>query len=516
MKSKFQKMIILYAVTIAFIPIILSYGIFLEDKLTSIESKIKMELYDVSFQISQTPFIQEKLENKENDLIIQDYVMNIVDNLESIDIIVVADMTGEKYSHLDTNQIGQIFVNNDKVKVLEEGVGYYSLKKGSMGLTYRRFEPIYLDGEQVGFVMVGKYYEDIQVVTKEAKLMYLNLLIVSLAITIVFSYYFSRKIRRKILNMEPEEIAKLYKEKKIIINSISNGIIALNHENKVVEVNKAFYDLFDEFSIDLIINKLSPYIEKRENFSMKEMMILNRKLFVTLNVMYEGNNYEGAVITLIDNNKINQLAKEITGVDKLIDTLRANVHEFKNKLHVILGLIQLEEYDETKKFILEMQEIQENNSLKFRMINDYYVKAMLIGKENFAKEKKVKLTITEDSVLFQDHGPIDSQDIITILGNLIENAIESFEKINDNNCLVEIRMIENDEEIYIEVTDNGLPIPEALNIYNRGISSKTGHNRGNGLYLVKNKVELYNGIIKLEESKNKKTFTIRLYKGDSL
>lgn len=515
MKSKFQITIIGYAVMIAFIPLSISYGIFMYDKLTSIEEDIETQLYNSAIYISHSPLIQETLNDEKNDLSIQNYVRKFVNELESVDIIVVADMTGEKYSHLDTTQIGQIFVNDDKVKVLEDGEGYYSLKKGSMGVTYRRFEPIFYNGEQVGFVMVGKYYEDIQLITKHTKVMYLTFLIIALIAAGVSSYYFSKIIKRKMLNMEPEEIAKLYKEKKAIINSINNGIIATNRNNEVVEVNGACYKLFDSFTVDAVLNKLQPYLNNQKDFILKELIILNRKLFVTLNTMYEGNTYLGAVITLIDTNKINQLAKDITGVDQLNKSLRANVHEFRNKLHVIVGLIQLKEYEQAKRYILETQEIQESSSNKYKMIDDNYVRAILISKDHFAKEKHVKLSITDDSVMYQDHGYIDFQDLITIIGNLIENAIESYNTINSKNKLAELRLVEDNFKIKIEVSDYGNPLP-TINIFERGISTKPGENRGNGLYLVKNKVELYNGTIDLVEHDDKKTFMILLYKGENL
>ncbi|QVK18187.1 Spo0B domain-containing protein [Mycoplasmatota bacterium] len=515
MKSKFQRMIVFYAILIALIPLLFSYGIFLYDKLTSINTTIKASLKDSAFNISQTPFIQEKLHNHEYDFTIQDHVMTYVHNLDNVDIVVVADMTARKYSHLDISQIGQTFVNPDDAQVLEEGVGYYSLMRGSQGLTYRRFEPIFYNGEQVGFVMVGKYYDSIHLITNRVKILYSTLLALSIIFTIFFSLTFSKKIKKKILNKEPEEIAKLYIEKEVIFNSISNGIIALNHEDEIVEVNNVCNELFDPFSKDIILLRLNPYIKDHKEIKMKEMIILNKRLFVNSNPIFENNKYLGTVITLIDKNEINQIAKEITGVDQLIKTLRAKVHEFKNKLHVILGLIQLNEYEETKKYIIEMQGNDDDTSEKFKMIDDYYVKAMLISYELISREKHIFFNITEDSFLYQNHNLISSNDLITVIGNLIENAYESFNHNINQEKKVEISLKENEELIIIEVEDNGTPIPPKIRdqIFERGVSSK-GENRGTGLHLIKTRVELYNGKIHIETNKHQKKFIITLGKGE--
>ena len=195
----------------------------------------------------------------------------------------------------------------------------------------------------------------------------------------------------------------------------------------------------------------------------------------------------------------------------MIKILRANVHEFKNKLHVILGLIQLNEIEEAKKYILEAKEIQENTSEKFIMIDDYYVKAMLVSRDLIAKEKNIIFNITEDSYLYQNHCQINSNELVTVIGNLIDNAYESFDYTKENVKEVIVKLREDNNRVFIEVEDNGNPISGVIknNIFERGVSSK-GINRGIGLFLVKNKIDLYNGTFNIVENINSKKFIITL------
>lgn len=514
-KLRFENSIIIAAVIITLIPLILSYSIFISSKLEDITVNIKNTLKETGFSIAHNNLIQEKLYEKENDFFIQKYTKGYIDNIKNVDIIVVGDMDGIKYSHLDEEQIGEVYINSDKQKVLENGSSYYSIMEGSMGITLRWFQPIFYEGTQVGFVMVGRYYEAIRMINLKTKMNYLGLFVFGVVIAIITSKIFARSIKKAILDMEPEEISMLYNQKNIIINTVKEGIIALDKKKKVVDINNGFHELFNDFNMEDILRKLKVYIDDEEDLEMKEFIIQNKKIFVTIKHIAKGNNYLGAVITFVDKKEINKIAKEITGIDEVIKNLRANVHEFKNNLHVILGLIQLKEYDEAKKYILNTQRLQENNSSKFKNIEDYYVKALLSSRELVAKERKIELNLTDESFLDFEHGIIDSYDLVTILGNLIENAFEACSLIENEKKEVTVSLYEDKSIIEIQVGDNGMEIQGDVKecLFKEGVSSK-GEGRGTGLFLVKSRVELYNGEIEIEEFNGEKIFVVTMFKGE--
>lgn len=387
--------------------------------------------------------------------------------------------------------------------------------EGSVGITFRWFEPIYYEGEQVGFVMVGKYYKDISIINSKVKFMYIMLFVSAVIFAVIASKIFAHKIRKSILNMEPDEIAVLYNQKKIIIDSVRDGIIAINKNKEVVEINNSCYEMFNPFNVDDIMNKINIYIQCNKDIEMREFIINNKKVFVSIKNMHRNDNYLGAVITMVDRKGINKLAKEITGIDEVIKNLRATIHEFKNNLHVIFGLIQLKEYDEAAKYILSIQHIQNNSVGKFKAIEDPYVNALLLSRELVAKERKIDFTLAEESFLFSTHDIIDSYDIVTILGNLIKNAFEACSLMDKSDKYVEVLLYEDENKIEIQVKDNGIEISEDIKdrIYEEGASTK-GKNRGTGLYLVKSRVNLYNGEIEIEEFDGEKIFVITIYKGE--
>ena len=180
MKMKFKNKIILWAVTITFIPLLLSYIIFITAKISDTEDSIKVTLKNVGNVISQSDLVREKLYKRESDKSIQEYTKEFIESFNDVDIIVVGDMTGEKYSHLDESQIGEIYVNEDNKDVLQKGISYYSIMEGSMGTTLRWFEPIFYNNKQVGFIMVGKYEKDITVINSKTKTTYTLLFLFSI------------------------------------------------------------------------------------------------------------------------------------------------------------------------------------------------------------------------------------------------------------------------------------------------------------------------------------------------
>lgn len=498
---------------ITFVPLLFSYGIFIGDQLSTIDTKIRENLREAALTIRDMPIVQEKLENRENDMSLQYYTQGLIQNLKDVDIIVLADMTGEKYTHLDISQIGEIFEGTDKEDVLKYGKGYYSLNEGSMGKTLRWFEPILKDGQQVGFVMVGKYYNQIYDMNRVTKRHYSILFILSITVSSLCATYLAYRIKKATLGMEPQEIARLYLQKDSILNGVREGIIALDANNEIREINTNAQNLLEHFRLEEILKKVDLDIRNGVPVSLKEILIRGRKLFINVQPVRQGENYFGTIITLLEEQEINRVAKEITGIEEVNKNLRATVHEFKNNLHVILGLLKIEEYDEAKNYILQIQHTKNEQGLEFASIEDHYIRALLLSRMIIAKERQINFKLTPYSALERQHGRIDSNDLITILGNLLENAFEACSNAKVDEKKVEISLTEDEDYVIMKVKDNGESIDDAIKpyIFELGISSK-GKNRGNGLYLIQSRVDLYEGKIQIQEMKDEKQFIVILPK----
>ncbi len=143
-------------------------------------------------------------------------------------------------------------------------------------------------------------------------------------------------------------------------------------------------------------------------------------------LLKEADKITGVVATFRDKTEITKMAEEITAYNEIVNALRANSHEFSNKLHIILGLIQIGEIEEVKEFILGIKNREEkmiNYTLK--NIKDPIIVALLFGKVNRAKEFDVNFNINKKSSLEKSNDKSLSHSLVTIMGNLIENAFES-------------------------------------------------------------------------------------------
>ena len=191
---------------------------------------------------------------------------------------------------------------------------------------------------------------------------------------------------------------------------------------------------------------------------------------------------------------MNLLAEEMTGVKKIVDALRASTHEFKNKLHVILGLVEGGKLQEVKGYIGSVNdELQSTISSILGCIHEPTVAALCIGKSQRGHELKVALELSEETE-FTNALRFDVNALVVILGNLLDNAMEALDGFDRTDKRVELLLNDEGEGLRVTVRDNGPGLPDPLRVFEKGYTTKTG-SRGYGLFLVREQVEKYGGTI---------------------
>jgi response regulator of citrate/malate metabolism/nitrogen-specific signal transduction histidine kinase len=222
----------------------------------------------------------------------------------------------------------------------------------------------------------------------------------------------------------------------------------------------------------------------------------------------------GAIATFRDKTEIEQLAEELTGVRLYADALRAQTHEFMNKLHVILGMVQLGLYDRLSDYIERIANQQQTESESITsQIKHPVLAGFILAKISHAREEGVDLLLATDSYSPDPQNEEMIHDLITILGSLIANALDALDERFDKRIFVSITYQELEELLVLQVRDTGLGFREEKikEIFIKGYSTK-GENRGIGLYLIQRNVEKWNGKIELLSSaSNRSYFTRHLY-----
>lgn len=141
-KLNFKSKLILYVTLINFFTLIISYGIFINIKLTANKKNINNNLVEMSKLVATDDVVIQSVGSGIINPNIDKKMDKYISIFKDIDIIVVADVTGKKYSHLDKKQIGQKFVNPVNWDKILKNEGYFSTMLGSVGITTRWFEPI--------------------------------------------------------------------------------------------------------------------------------------------------------------------------------------------------------------------------------------------------------------------------------------------------------------------------------------------------------------------------------------
>jgi two-component system CitB family sensor kinase len=219
----------------------------------------------------------------------------------------------------------------------------------------------------------------------------------------------------------------------------------------------------------------------------------------------------GAVVTLRDRTELEGLLRELDSVDALTDALRAQQHEFSNRMHTVAGLIELGDNNAAVRYALDIsaQSAGLAESIRER-VEAPELAALLLAKTTVAAERGIQLTLTEDSRLTQTS--FDTNVLISILGNLIDNAIEA--AAGPGPAAVTVRLSAGDQEIALEVSDTGPGVPRELStrIFTDGFTTKSSDGKrhhGIGLALVHRLVRQSGGTIGVDCS-GPTTFTVVL------
>lgn len=509
---KLQTKLTLLVITVVFISIVIIIPFVASWMYGNIESKARTNIMNVAEMISHTTEIVNALETKDHDKIIEPYVEEMLQNLQQVEYIIVADKQGIRYSHPNPAMIGRKFVGGDEKRVVENGETYISEATGTLGKSLRAFTPIY-DTEhktEIGFVCVGTLIQGIER-AKHTAILYIILIgFGGLTAGSIGAFLLAGSIKKTLLGLEPEEITRLYNEKMGILDAIHEGLVAVDQNARITLINdSALYILHLEDGIrkeDIIGQNIEDFIpDTRLTYVLKtgksqfgkEQRINNTVIMTNRIPILNKGKIAGAIASFRDKTEVTRIAEELTGVRKMAWSLRAQNHEFMNKLHTIAGLIQLEEYEEALQFISDIAKVRSNiSNILTENIKEASLSALLLSKYNKAEESRVKLNIDEHSKLNRLPPYMTPEEIVSIVGNLIENSLDEVK--NDGTGWIYIKIEENKEFLNIKVQDNGGGIPSEYRekIYGQGFSTKEGQ-RGHGMYIVKKIIDYYKGTINL-------------------
>ena len=383
--------------------------------------------------------------------------------------------------------------------------------------------------ETIGYVVTGYSDDIINKSTIDAVMFLLLTNLFGLVIGILGAIFLAGRIKKVLFGYEPEEIARLLQERNIILNSVREGIININDKGIITVVNyeakillkqaniSDTEDLCGKSALDVLKHvPLRDIIKEGRSFadvSIKFGDTIFVMTAVPLLGLDSGDKILGAVITFRKKSVVEELANQLTGFKNYATALRAQTHEFMNKMHVIMGLIDMKAYDELKNYTKEIAYNRQSEvSYIVTRLKDITLSGFILGKISRSRELDIDFSLSEESELRGELDVPSVHDIVLIVGNLIENAFDALKNF-DGERIVNLSILDFDKEIVIVVEDSGPGMSEETikRIYHRGFSTKGDGGHGFGLFLAKQSVDSLNGTISVESSLGEGTvFTVRL------
>lgn len=461
-----------------------------------LEEQIGKRALQVSKTVAQIPLVKEQIIKPHPEGKLQQLAEQI--RLETgAEFIVIGNHRGIRFSHPRPDRIGESMVGGDNTPALERGEFYVSRAIGTLGPSIRGKSPVFAaDGSIIGVVSVGYLIDEVETIVQAHQSRVGFLVLILLLIGVIGAVSISRRFKKAIFGLEPEQIARLFTERATIIESIREGIVAIDRNARVTVVNRQALAILrkpvEQEVLDRHIRevlpgaKLSRILTGGEPRFDEELEIDDTMMIINTVPMLERGKIIGAVASFRRKEELDIVAKQLSQVKGYSEMLRAQTHEYSNKLHTIAGLLQIGHKMEALELIgRETAGYQGLIAFLAKAVPHPVLAAFLIGKYNHAQELRINLEIDPDSQLIDVPPELNREKVVTILGNLIDNAFDAALQ-SASDARVRLSMTDAGNDLVFEIEDSGVGIPTDLSekIYEKGFSTKQG-DRGQGLYLAK-------------------------------
>ncbi|UZD46708.1 ATP-binding protein [Peribacillus frigoritolerans] len=510
--------------------IILMGGIFEVIFINILENNLKQETGEKALSVAQTisllPEIKQAFRTDHPSVIIQPVAERIRRQIDA-EFIVIGDENETRLSHPNPDLIGKKMVGGDNAEVWD-GKSIITESTGTLGPSIRGKSPIIANEKVIGVVSVGYLQDDIE---KEVSSIQRKIVLIISFILIgglLVAFFISFNIKKAILGLEPKEIAWMFQEKHAILESIHEGIIAIDVHGKITVVNETAHKIL-HIPKDVMLHgqKIEEVITHTHLLDVvstaraeydQEFMI-DGEVFLASRIPILNGQGEiiGAVASLRNKSELSNLLQELSHVKAYAEGLRAQTHEYSNRLYTLLGLIQLGSYKEAMDFISKEVDVTQG-FIHFLMkeVPDPIIAGFILGKVSLASELKIDFTIDRESSFKDIPSEIDRDSLVTIIGNLINNAFEAVRENERKEKRVSLFVTDLGKELIIEVEDNGKGMSSEVTelIFRNGFTTKSHQtNSGIGLSLVQEAIDGLGGYITFSTKEGEYTiFTVAIPK----
>lgn len=476
--------------------------------------------------ISELPGVVSMLENGYPSPQVKQSLDSLCDTIPNISVAVICNKDGLRFYHTDRQKTGESYVDGEEVPILHGSDPYITIGYGTMGSQRRAFHAIHgTDGQIIGFVMVSVFTGVISSQMESIVLVHLLILTMMLLVSFSLSHAILRYLRGTLMGLQPEELLRRYLRQDVVLGAVAEGLVASDPKGEVLFINSAARSILgtDQVLEGKPVRELFPdtrqelVLQSGQSEEHRSWIVCGHSVLASEVPIRTGpqSPVQGVLTILYDRTEMMHMSDELFGARSMIDALRSYNHEFSNKLHVILGYLEAGQVQQAIRFIVNSNLISGQVICQTAdQIRVSELCALVIGKMLHAAERGIELKLAGDSCCIEQDLLLPVDDMVTIIGNLLENAIE--ELCGRQSEVKEIKFglyCRPDCNLLVcEDTGGGIRAELMDQIFEKGFSTKGGY-RGTGLYVVQSLVRRYHGKIEVETERGEgSVFTVTFTK----
>ncbi|WP_206330590.1 sensor histidine kinase [Modestobacter sp. KNN46-3] len=480
--------LLLLQVGIVLATVLLAGAVAVQHQQEQIRDAYRQQVLTVATSTARLPSVVDAYGTLDPGAVLQP-LAELLREASGVTFVVLTDADGIRYSHPDPDRIGEP-VSTDPSPTLA-GEVFVGTEQGTLGESLRAKVPVRDgSGQVIGAASVGILEAQLAAEFRQEAPVLVAWLGGAALLGSLASWFVVRLVRRRIFGLEPEEIARLLETREAMVHGIREGLVAVDDRGRVVLVNDEASrllglggDVVGRPAAEVLDAAMLPLVGGERAVTDELVLAGERLLVANRTPAVVGGRRVAEVLTLRDRTELSSALRELDGQRNLTNTLRAQAHEFSNKLHVIQGLIELGRESDAVAFIDRAGGGQLLDGRSLAAVADPAVTALVLAKSAVAHERGIALTLAPGSSLTAGSG----DDVVTVLGNLLDNAMDATG--NGGTVMVHLGS-QPDGGLVVRVDDDGPGVAEAdrTRVFDVGVTTKrpadADHGRGIGLALV--------------------------------
>ena len=455
----------------------------------------------VASTLAEDPTVVEAVTRPEPTAVLQPYAVSLMDELR-IDFVTIMAPDRTRYTHRNPAEIGGRYLGS--VSQALAGRAHTETYTGTLGPSVRAIVPVEDGSGTVVAMVAAGVTVDRVAIARNAQLPLVGLIAAgSLGFGALVSYALSRRLRKATLGLGTDQLSRMFVFYDSVLHSVREGLLLTDLQGRLVLYNDQAARLLHlpeqrptapvhAADLDVPTSLRGLLASGRQaidevHVTESRVLVVNQEPAVPPTEKdTPGQRPLGTVTTLRDHTEIESLTGELQTMRTLTDALRAQTHEHANRLHTIVSLIELDRRAEALDFATrDLQQSQQLTDHVVGAVDEPFLAALLVGKAAQANERGVELSIAVDGSI-DSHG-IGPGDLVTIIGNLLDNALDAAAPSERRHVALTVRNPEGGRDgLAISVEDSGPGLSEAdkEHIFDLGFSTKDPLRRGRGIGLA--------------------------------